>query len=161
MLLHPHPDIDSAWPKAQQYAGQIINQRRLCPGLKVSPLRITVLIRPPKSPLTQRHVFTVTTVVTDPVTNFSVLCWLQGAWLLVLFDASHAIEHNVTRRAQGSMASLQESPQSAWLMATAPDGSPAGGELQRIDRNDVRLGDLIYVKAGEQVGSWPLQGSAG
>lgn len=103
----------------------------------------------------------MTTVVTDPVTNFSVLCSLQGAWLLVLFDASHAIEHNVTRRAQGSMASLQESPQSAWLMATAPDGSPAGGELQRIDRNDVRLGDLIYVKAGEQVGSWPLQGSAG
>ena len=69
----------------------------------------------------------------------------------MLFSASHAIEHNVTRRAQGSMASLQESPQSAWRLATAPDGSPAPGEPQKIDRSDVRLGDLIFVKAGEQV----------
>ncbi len=49
------------------------------------------------------------------------------------------------------MASLQESPQSAWRLATAPDGSPAPGEPQKIDRSDVRLGDLIFVKAGEQV----------
>ncbi|CAL8463150.1 g2684 [Coccomyxa elongata] len=75
----------------------------------------------------------------------------EGAWLLVLFNLSHAIEHNVTQRAQGSMATLDQGPQGAWRVPTNPDGSPASGEPQRIHSNDVRLGDLIYVRAGEQV----------
>lgn len=86
------------------------------------------------------------------ISDVLVLC-MQGAWLLVLFNLSHAIEHNVTQRAQGSMATLDQGPQGAWRVPTNPDGSPASGAPQRIHSNDVRLGDLIYVRAGEQVGS--------
>lgn len=51
---------------------------------------------------------------------------LQGALLLVLFNVSHAVEHLLTDKAQGSLASLLEkAPQTATLLQVSVRKSQA------------------------------------
>lgn len=76
----------------------------------------------------------------------------QGALLLVLFNASHALEHALTERAQGSLTSLLESaPQTAALVPLRPDGSPDLAAVSQARAADVPPGACMLVRPGEQV----------
>lgn len=77
---------------------------------------------------------------------------LQGALLLVLFNVSHAVEHLLTDRAQGNLASLLEkAPQTATLLQATADGQPDFARKQSVRAEDVSVGSLMLVRPGEQV----------
>lgn len=77
---------------------------------------------------------------------------LQGALLLVLFNVSHAVEHLLTDRAQGNLASLLEkAPQTATVLQATADGQPDFARKQSVRAEDVSVGSLMLVRPGEQV----------
>lgn len=82
---------------------------------------------------------------------------LEGALLLVLFQSSHAVEHLLTNRAQGSLKSLYSAmPEHANVVSQLNhDGSPVMTSIQRLLAVDVPAGSTILTKPGEQV---PLDG---
>jgi Cd2+/Zn2+-exporting ATPase len=75
----------------------------------------------------------------------------EGALLLVMFDISRNMEQGVNQKARQSLMSLREvAPEKAWFVE--------GDDLQKIKRRhvqDIQVGQLIQVKAGEIV---PLDG---
>ena len=80
------------------------------------------------------------------------LTLLQGALLLVLFNVSHAVEHLLTDRAQGNLASLLEkAPQTATVLQATADGQPDFARKQSVRAEDVSVGSLMLVRPGEQV----------
>jgi len=77
---------------------------------------------------------------------------LEGALLLVLFQTSHAVEHLLTARAQGSLKALYASvPDHADLVSLGPDGAPALDSVRRVLAADVTIGDVMLIKPGGQV----------
>ena len=85
---------------------------------------------------------------------------LQGALLLVLFNVSHAVEHLLTDRAQGNLASLLEkAPQTATVLQATSDGQPDFARKQSVRAEDVSVGSLMLVRPGEQVMLSPCQSS--
>ncbi len=75
----------------------------------------------------------------------------QGALLLVLFNVSHAVEHLLTDKAQGNLASLlQKAPQTATILQTAADGLPDFARKETVRASDVHIGSLMLVRPGEQ-----------
>jgi cation-transporting P-type ATPase J len=78
---------------------------------------------------------------------------VQGALLLVLFQVSHTVEHRLTHRAQGSLQTLFDSiPESATLVELGADSEPDMDRQRQVKAADVRLGQTMLVKPGEQVG---------
>ena len=78
----------------------------------------------------------------------------QGALLLVLFNVSHAVEHLLTDKAQGNLASLLEkAPQTATLVQATAEGQPDLGRTDTVRAEDVHIGSLMLVRPGEQVGA--------
>jgi cation transport ATPase len=76
----------------------------------------------------------------------------QGAWLLVLFNVSHAVEHHVTEAAQGGLKDLLErAPQTAALIDVKADGSPDYATERTVNAAEIRVGDTILVRPGQQV----------
>jgi len=76
----------------------------------------------------------------------------QGALLLVLFNVSHAVEHLLTDKAQGNLASLlQKAPQTATILQATADGQPDFGRKKDVRAEDVHVGSLMLVRPGEQV----------
>lgn len=82
---------------------------------------------------------------------------LEGALLLVLFQTSHAVEHMLTAKAQGSLKTLFDSiPDHADVIKLKElDGSPDLSTLAHVDCKDVQVGQVVLVKPGCQV---PLDG---
>lgn len=78
----------------------------------------------------------------------------QGALLLVLFNVSHAVEHLLTDKAQGNLASLLEkAPQTATIVQATAEGQPDLGRTDTVRAENVRVGSLMLVRPGEQVGA--------
>ncbi|KAK9811372.1 hypothetical protein WJX72_002746 [[Myrmecia] bisecta] len=76
----------------------------------------------------------------------------EGALLLVLFQVSHTVEHELTHRAAGDLRSLFDSiPQHAVLVKLQADGAPDLSNTEQAKARDVAIGSLMLVKAGEQV----------
>ena len=76
----------------------------------------------------------------------------QGALLLVLFNVSHAVEHLLTDKAQGNLASLlRKAPQTATILQASADGLPDFARKETVRASDVRIGSLMLVRPGEQV----------
>lgn len=74
---------------------------------------------------------------------------MEGALLLVLFAISGAMEEAVTSRAKSSLKELHKlSPTTAWVKSEA-------GRFQVRSVKDVKVGEIILIKAGEVV---PLDG---
>ena len=70
----------------------------------------------------------------------------------MLFNVSHAVEHLLTDRAQGNLASLLEkAPQTATVLETTADGQPDFARKQSVRASDVRVGSLMLIRPGEQV----------
>ena len=81
---------------------------------------------------------------------------LEGALLLVLFQTSHAVEHMLTDKAQGSLKTLFDSiPDHADIIELKEDGSPDMSTMRHAECTDVHVGDVVLVKPGCQV---PLDG---
>ena len=81
---------------------------------------------------------------------------LEGALLLILFQGSHAVEHLLTDRAQGSLQALYDSvPETVKLTNLLDDGSPDLGSILEKKTDDVEIGEIVLVKPGWQV---PLDG---
>jgi len=81
---------------------------------------------------------------------------LEGALLLVLFQTSHAVEHMLTERAQGSLQALHDAvPDHAELVTLGDDGAPNLGSVRRVLAADVAVGDTVLVKPGRQI---PIDG---
>lgn len=81
---------------------------------------------------------------------------LEGALLLVLFQTSHAVEHMLTEKAQGSLKTLFDSiPDHADIIELKEDGSPDMSTMRHAECADVRVGEVVLVKPGCQV---PLDG---
>ena len=81
---------------------------------------------------------------------------LEGALLLVLFQTSHAVEHMLTEKAQGSLKTLFDSiPDHADVIELKEDGSPDLSTMRHAECADVRVGEVVLVKPGCQV---PLDG---
>ncbi|MFN4173933.1 MAG: heavy metal translocating P-type ATPase, partial [Parachlamydiaceae bacterium] len=74
---------------------------------------------------------------------------MEGALLLVLFAISGSMEDAVTSKAKSSLKELHKlSPTSAWVKSTE-------GRFQLRSVKDVKVGEIILIKAGEVV---PLDG---
>ena len=70
----------------------------------------------------------------------------------MLFNVSHAVEHLLTDRAQGNLASLLEkAPQTAIVLQATSDGQPDFARKQSVRAEDVSVGSLMLVRPGEQV----------
>ena len=81
---------------------------------------------------------------------------LEGALLLVLFQTSHAVEHMLTEKAQGSLKTLFDSiPDHADVIELKEDGTPDLSAMNHVECKDVRVGEVVLVKPGCQV---PLDG---
>jgi hypothetical protein len=77
----------------------------------------------------------------------------QGALLLVLFQVSHTVEHQLTDRATGSLQTLFDSiPDTATLVELGTDGEPDMDKQRQLPAADVALEQTMLVKPGEQVG---------
>lgn len=85
----------------------------------------------------------------------------QGALLLLLFQISHFLEEKFTARAQGSLERLFAAmPSQATVVTMASSGSgPDLAAAQRVLVGTVRVGQLVLVKPGEQVGAGGLAGT--
>lgn len=76
----------------------------------------------------------------------------QGALLLVLFQVSHTVEHQLTDRATGSLQTLFDSiPDSATLVELGATGEPDMDQQRQVQAADVQLEQTMLVKPGEQV----------
>lgn len=74
--------------------------------------------------------------------------WFEGAFLLFLFSAGHALEHRAMERARRSIESLAElRPEVARVRR--------GNEVVELPVGDVRPGERIIVRPGDRV---PLDG---
>lgn len=81
---------------------------------------------------------------------------LEGALLLILFQGSHAVEHLLTDRAQGSLEALYDAvPETALVTQLLPGGSPDIGSVEEKDTNSVKVDEIVLVKPGWQI---PLDG---
>jgi len=81
---------------------------------------------------------------------------LEGALLLVLFQTSHAVEHMLTEKAQGSLKTLFDSvPDRADVIQMTKEGEPDMTSLSTIQAGDVEVGQIVLVRPGCQV---PLDG---
>lgn len=81
---------------------------------------------------------------------------LEGALLLVLFQTSHAVEHMLTEKAQGSLKTLFDSvPDHADVIEMNNQGEPDMTSIVHIEAQDVAIGQVVLVKPGCQV---PLDG---
>lgn len=70
--------------------------------------------------------------------------WAEGAFLLVLFSISHALEHYALGRARGAIRALADlSPPVARVKRD-------GGEVE-VPVEEVRPGDVVTVRPGERV----------
>lgn len=70
--------------------------------------------------------------------------WAEGALLLVLFNAGHALEHYAMGRARRAITALAElAPETALVRRE-------GGE-EEVPVEELRLGDVALVKPGERV----------
>ena len=77
---------------------------------------------------------------------------LQGALLLVLFQASHTIEHELTEQAQGNLESLvRQVPETATLVELSLSGQPDIQAARKAPVDTVAIGSNTLVMAGEQV----------
>ena len=81
------------------------------------------------------------------------MAFLQGALLLVLFQASHTIEHKLTERAQGNMETLvSQVPETAAVVQLKGSGEPDLSSPQTVPADKVAIGSHTLVMAGQQVG---------
>lgn len=81
---------------------------------------------------------------------------LEGALLLVLFQTSHAVEHMLTEKAQGSLRTLFDSvPDHADVITMNSNGDPDMTTLVHVEAKDVEIDQIVLVKPGCQV---PLDG---
>ena len=81
---------------------------------------------------------------------------MQGALLLVLFQASHVLEHKRTDKAQGNLKSLfNATPEHAVLVELRSDGSPDMTNLTDAKARDIAVGSNMLVRPGEQVPASP------
>lgn len=77
---------------------------------------------------------------------------LQGALLLVLFQASHTLEHILTARAAGDLRALFKGiPESANVLDVDASGEPRMGTQHQELAARVAVGTTILVKPGETV----------
>jgi cation transport ATPase len=77
---------------------------------------------------------------------------LEGALLLVLFQTSHAVEHMLTDKAQGSLKALFDSiPNHADVVDIGEDGQIDLSSTRHVRTSDVKVGETILVKPGCQV----------
>jgi len=77
---------------------------------------------------------------------------LEGALLLVLFQTSHAVEHMLTDKAQGSLKALFDSiPNHADVVDMGEDGQIDLSSTRHIPTSDVKVGETILVRPGCQV----------
>ena len=82
---------------------------------------------------------------------------LEGALLLVLFQTSHAVEHMLTEKAQGSLKALFDSvPDHADVVIMNEQGAPDLSSIQHIPASYVEVGQIVFVKPGCQI---PLDGA--
>ena len=78
--------------------------------------------------------------------------------MLVLFNVSHAVEHLLTDKAQGNLASLLEkAPQTATILQATAEGQPDFSRTESVRAVDVRVDSLMLVRPGEQVGCSSLR----
>ena len=76
----------------------------------------------------------------------------QGALLLVLFQASHVVEHILTERAAGDLKNLfQKMPEFATTVELDSSGVPVMGTQQQQLVAQLGVGASILVKPGETV----------
>lgn len=81
----------------------------------------------------------------------SFIWFLQGALLLVLFQASHTIEHELTDRAQGNLETLvSQVPETAILIELTPSGEPELSASKTVKVDEVPIGSHVLVMAGQQ-----------
>jgi heavy metal translocating P-type ATPase len=74
----------------------------------------------------------------------------DGAFLIVIFATSGAIEALVTQRTADSVSSLLSlAPETA----TRVSPSASGDNLEVVETADLRIGDLILVRPGERIGA--------
>ena len=83
---------------------------------------------------------------------------LQGALLLVLFQASHTIEHKLTEQAQGNMETLvSQVPETASVVQLKNNGEPDLSAPSTVPADQVAIGSHTLIMAGEQVSAKILQ----
>lgn len=79
---------------------------------------------------------------------------VQGALLLVLFQASHTVEHKLTERAQGNMESLvSRVPNTVTLVELDSNGAPQISAAQESPVSEVEVNSNALVMPGQQVTS--------
>lgn len=72
--------------------------------------------------------------------------------MLVLFQASHAIEHKLTRQAEGNFESLiNRVPETASLVDLDPAGAPKISEARDVPVESVKVDRMTLVMPGQQV----------
>ena len=77
---------------------------------------------------------------------------LEGALLLVLFQTSHAVEHMLTDKAQGSLKALFDSiPNHADVVDIGEDGQLDLSSTRHVPTSEVKVGETILVRPGCQV----------
>jgi len=79
-------------------------------------------------------------------------CPGEGALLLTLFLAAHAIEERLSQRARGDQRALLDAAlATATLVGLLADGGPDLRSLRTVPAHEVRLGDHCLVRAGQRV----------
>ncbi len=75
---------------------------------------------------------------------------------MVLFQASHTIEHKLTESAQGNMETLvSQVPETAAVVQLKSDGQPDLSNPETLRADSVAIGSYTLVMAGQQVGQKP------
>lgn len=98
---------------------------------------------------------------TDP-TPFAPAHPYQGALLLLLFNLSHELEDTLTATAQGDMRALLNSvPSTAAVVQLGADGEPDLSTETEVAAEDVVVGQLVAVRAGQEVGPLAKLGGRG
>ena len=70
----------------------------------------------------------------------------------MLFNVSHTVEHVLTDKAQGSLATLfDQIPQQAALVELNESGSPNIADTRLIPTAQVEVGSNVLVRPGQQV----------
>ena len=88
---------------------------------------------------------------------FPLIGYSQGALLLLLFNLSHELEDYLTAAAQGDMRNLLDSvPSYAFVVQLGPSGEPDFSTEKEIATEAIRKGELIIVRAGQEVRGGPL-----
>eukprot|EP00191_Tetraselmis_sp_GSL018_P021136 CAMPEP_0177583176 /NCGR_PEP_ID=MMETSP0419_2-20121207/3175_1 /TAXON_ID=582737 /ORGANISM="Tetraselmis sp., Strain GSL018" /LENGTH=673 /DNA_ID=CAMNT_0019072535 /DNA_START=772 /DNA_END=2791 /DNA_ORIENTATION=- len=89
---------------------------------------------------------------------FAVFCLvplghaLEGALLLLLFNLSHELEDALTVKARGNLRALFDSvPSKATVLKLGPDGEPDFATEQLVPAEDIAIGELVAVRAGQEL----------